>query len=1018
MTTNGITLRPGLDRRDFLKTSAAATAAFASFFTVKDALALTVGENVPDPAGPGSGESIRFRFSNCQNCHGRCGLMAKVVGPAAVADPAAGVLVKLDGHPYHPNNMEDDERLAFATDVATAARTPGRLCPKGHAGVQVLYNPMRIKRPLKRVGARGSGKWQVITWTQALGEIGGEINRLIPVANRLTALIDPAKPDLGPIANQLCFAPGRSEDRQIIERTFQRTWGSSNYRLDHTSICETSHHTANELMTWDVAAKKERKNHFKPDVANCEFLMVFGGNFVEANFPMVALARKVADFKKVPGRTLVVVDPRLSNTAAKANHWLPVRPATDGAVALAMVWRMMQRILNGDLDAQPSLTYLKNPNAAAANADGEYTWTDATRLVVVGMDPAAGGKLTIGKYLRWSDVSGSAGDAAKYVVWTGGVPANGSTAADGDLQPGPLTVPIFGGGTAYCKTVFELLKEEVFDGKSVEHYASIAGVDADLLRTLADQFLAAGKKAVANAYRGTVQHTNGIYQQMACNLLNILVGNFDWKGGNSGGGGSFSVGSFSGTGPSPTGPRIDRAKAASLPTGFNAWYKKNFNEFPAKRPWGPWWTHGNFQEAFLGMAVGYPFPIKVLISYWNAWPYSTPGLRDLFHSAMADESRIPLHVAISNTMGEVEAYADYILPDTTYLEKWTFPGNTPTIMTKFTNFRQPLTGSFDGKPWDAPFDPDARNDYRPVFPETRTLDDILLDLMRALGLTKEIGTGAGGINDGPTLPVNAWAHTKVGLANLATSSGASQADIIAKGGVYEDPGTAYEGAYLKNRYANEIKIYLEELATTIDSMGPASEANWDPTTVTDPVWTNHFADVKRNRFPPLAHWTPIADVLDRPIDDLGYPFHLITYKTVLQAQARTIDLPWLSGIEPENFVVMNAADAAAMGIRTYDRVRISSASKPNGVVGRAKVTECIRPGVVAVSHSYGHWAHSSTPHFEDGVQQPSDPSRSLGLQVNPIMRLDPHLGDISLQDKVGGSCSFNDTRVAIEKVAT
>jgi anaerobic selenocysteine-containing dehydrogenase len=1022
MTTTGIAPRSGLDRRDFLKTSAAAMAAFASFFTVKDALALTVGENVPDPAAPGSGQSIRFRFSNCQNCHGRCGLMAKVVGPAGLADPSAGVLVKLDGHPYHPNNKEDDERLPYATDLATAARTPGRLCPKGQSGIQALYNPMRIKRPLRRVGARGSGKWQAITWSQALAEIADRINRLIPVANRLTTPIDPAQPDLGPIANGLCFAPGRSEDGQIIERIFKNTWGTANYRLDHTSICETSHHGANELMTWDVAGKKGRKNHFKPDVANCEFLMVFGGNFVEANFPMVALARKVADFKKVPGRTLVVVDPRLSNTAAKANHWIPARPGTDGAVALAMVWRMIQRILNGDLDAQPSIAYLKNPNAAAATTDGEFTWTDATRLVVIGMDPVASGKLTIGKYLRWSDLTGVAGDAAKYVVWTGGAAGDASTAADGDLLPGPLTIPISGGGSAYCKTVLDLLKEEIYDGRSVEHYASIAGVDADLLRTLADQFLAAGKKAVANAYRGTVQHTNGLYAQMSVNLLNILVGNLDWKGGNSGGGGGYSFDSgMKGTNTSgfPKGPRIDRAKAMELPGGFNAWYQANYpGDFPAKRPWGPFWTHGNFQEAFLGMATGYPYPVKVLISYWNAWPYSTPGLRDVFISAMADESRIPLHVSISTTMGEVEAYADYILPETTYLEKWTFPGNTPTILTRMTNFRQPLTGSFDGRAWDAPFDPDARNDYRPIFPETRMLDDILLDLMRALGLSKEIGTGAGGLNDGPDLPVNAWAHAKRGLENLATSAGATREDIIAKGGAYQDPGNAYEGAYLKSRYANEIKIYSEELATTIDSMGTAAEAAWDPTTVVDAAWTNHLADVKTNRFPPLAHWAPTADVLDRPIEDLAYPFQLITYKSVLHGQARTIDLPWLSGAAPENFVAMNASDAAALGIRTYDRVRISSASKPNGAVGRAKVTECVRPGVVAVSHHFGHWEHSSKPHYENDVQQPFDTSRALGIQVNPIMRLDPHLGDVSLQDKVGGSCSFNDTRVAIEKVPT
>ncbi len=1030
MTTKSMTGSPeGRTRRDFLKTTSAAAAgaaAFTTFFTVKNAEAITTGENTPDPVSPATGQSIVYRFSNCQNCHSRCGLMGKVVGPAGSTDPAAGVLVKLEGNPFHPNNMEDDERLPFSADPAQAIVTPGRLCPKGHAGVQVLYDPYRVKRPMKRVGARGSGRWQVISWSTALSEIAAKINALIPVASRLSTPIDLSRLPLGPIANQLMFAPGRSEDKQIIERIFKNTWGSQNYRLDHTSICEVDHHVANELMTWDVSGKKGRKDHFKPDLLNTEYLIIFGGNYVEANFPMLALSRKLAEFKKTSGRTLVVVDPRLSNTAAKADIWLPAKPGTDGAVALAMAWRIMQRIINGDVDAANSTQYLKNPNAAAATADGEYTWTDMTRLVVVGMDSTASGNgHTIGKYLRGNEVSGLGGAATDYVVWTGGAEANASTAADGDLLPGELTVSGAAGGNLYCKTVFELLKEEIYDGKSVAYYAAIAGLDAGTLQSMADAFLLKGKKAVANTYRGTVQHTNGFQAQKSVMLLNTLVGNFDWKGGNTTGGGkwSFDANMFgSGSGSVdygwgtkyPVGPRVDRAKAYSLSPNFNTWYENTYGTYPAVRPWGPYWTHGNFQEAFLGIANQYPYACKVLITYWNAWPYSTPALRDVFNNAIRNEEKIPLFVAITTTMGEVEVFADYILPETTYLEKWCFPGGTQTITTKFTNLRQPLVGSFDGKPWDAPFDVNGTNNYSPVYPETRTLDDILIQLMSALGLTTDI--------KGDVLPANHWAESKLGLDYLAAQSGQSADDIVARGGVFADPGTSYSGNYLASRYANEIKVYTEEIATTIDSMyddgaGTSPLAAWDASTAWDASWTNRLADVKRYRFNPLPAWEPLQDIKGRAVNDLSYPFQLITWKTVLHGQARTIDLSWLSSIEPENFVWINTADANALGIRTYDRIRLISPTNQIGVIGRALVTEAIRPGVVGASHHYGHWEHASRPHTQDGTAQPYDASRSLGINLNPVMRMDPALGDVSLQSKIGGSCSFSDTRVQIEKVA-
>jgi anaerobic selenocysteine-containing dehydrogenase len=965
-----------VSRRVVLQTGAllAGTCAFGSFFEAARGGASPGAQDDPDPTG---GSDARWRFGVCQNCHSRCGLLGTIVD---------GTLIKLDGNPYHPNNMEEDERLPYATAAATAAQTRGRLCPKGQAGVQVLYDPLRVKHPLKRVGPRGSGQWQAIPWSQAFAEIAAQIDSLIPTATRLTTLIDPAVPELGPIANQLLFSPGRSTDPEIIERIFKNTWGTANYRLDHTSICEVSHHVHNELMTWDESTGKGRKSHFKPDLANAEFVILFGANYLEANFPMLAASRKLVALKKRGGK-IAVVDPRFSKSAAKADWWIPAKPGTDAAVALGIAWTIM--------DSLPVATsaFLRNANSAAAVAASEKAWTDATRLVITAVSGAVPAGALVGEYVRVQDyLPTSQGANTNKVALVSGAPTEiGATAVVGDLLGtyvfDATNSELAAGASISAKTVYQILKERVYDGQTVADYAEIAGVDAGVLVDLANEFIAHGKKSVANHYRGTVQHTNGLYSAGAVQLLNMLAGNFDWKGGYTAGGGSYSFDSgMKGSAYSPVGPRIDRTKVS--PTLYSTLVSNHPSQYswPAQRPWFPFGTHGNYQEVIPGIRSGYPYPAKVLITYWNAWPYSTPALKEIFEQTVADPAKVPLFVAIDNQIGETSAWADYILPDTTYLEKWSFPGMTPTILTRATPLRQPLVGTFDGNPWDAPFDPNATNDYTPIYPDTKLFEDILIGLMRALGLDADIG--------GTALPANAWAHAKTGVQNLASGTGKTVQEVLDKGGVFEDPGNSYSGSYVKYPYANELKIWSEQLARQIDSMGDG---------------TARFDGL-------LARYQPIQDVRGNAIDDPGYPLQLITYKSVVHAQARSVALPWLTGLMHENFVEMNPVDATALGLADRDRVRISSASAPGGLESRVKVTPGVRPGVVAVSHHFGHWQMGAAERTVDGIQEPGDPSRSRGIQANRIMRLDPHLGDVTLQDRIGCSASFNDTWVKVEKL--
>ena len=997
-------LNPKVDRRTFLKVSGtlASTAMAASVFTqTKKAVAaptpgagVTTGENLPDPVE--SAEDILY--SVCQMCHSRCGVRAKV---------KEGILVKLDGNPYHPNNRDVDgdyqpDRLPYNTPADGAFTELGRMCLKGQAGIQTVYDPYRIQHPLKRVGPRNAGQWESISWEQAFSEIAEKINQLIP-ANERDEDIDPSRPELGKKRNQLGFAPGRSVEKEMSERIWKHAWGTANYGLSHTSVCESSRHVANELITWDPNGSKTsmgggRTEGWQADILGSEYIIYFGANPLEADFPMVGMARDLMEMKR-HGGMFVTVDPRMNNTGAKANEWVPINPGTDAALAMAMIsW-----IINNNAhDTQ----YLRNPNKEAATADNEPTWSDATYLV--GTFTGDEG-MQFQRYITAKEAGISNGTTVQdddYVVSSSGSIAGHNEVSDADLEVNTtLNLDVDGTATdVNVKSAFTMLSDTA-NSKSLSQYSAICEVPVSKIIGLASEFVSHGKKAAAITYRGPIKHTNGLYNQLAIQHLNTLIGNYDWKGGCTAGGGGWghksgvvNLGKVAGD-PGAPGIRIDRAK-----TFYNAQEAGSlFTGYPAKRPWFPFGTHGNYQEVIPSVADGYPYPMKVMITYWNAWPYSVPSLRKVWEETLADESKLPLLVTISPVIGEVAAWADYILPDTVYLEKFSFPG-IPWRVNKGTSFQQPVVGSYDGQGIgnsagvgnSIPIN--NTNNYTPALPDTKAVLDIQIGLAKALGLP---GVGNNALLDDNGDPVgdlhNSWDWAKAMLSNLANDAqskyaGLSVDEIISKGGVFDNPTEEYNGEQLAYQYGNIIRTFIDPIARTRDSV------------------TGHY-------YSGVPQYLPIVHSNGAIVNDSAqYPLQMITYKTVQHGQARTNVNPWLMLSIPENPVEMNPVDAAALGIESGDLVNIASLSNTNGLEGRSLVTERIKPGVIAISHHYGHWEQSSRAHVIDGVTAGFDPSRGAGLQPTQIMRTDNQYPNVSLQEPLGASCSFYDTGVRITKV--
>jgi len=207
----------------------------------------------------------------------------------------------------------EDGRLVKIGGQPNSIRTGGKLCAKGQAGVNQVYDPDRILYPLKRVGKRGEGKWKRISWDEALTEVAG----------RLKKLRDAGHPE------KFMFHYGRmkASSSKLIKSVFLAHYGTKTIG-NHTSICEGGKWTAQEL-TWG-------KHYDNWDFDNTRYVLNFGSNCLEAHTNHVPVAHRLVEAIAGRGVKMVTFDVRLSNTAAKSTEWVPLKPGSDLAVVLAM----------------------------------------------------------------------------------------------------------------------------------------------------------------------------------------------------------------------------------------------------------------------------------------------------------------------------------------------------------------------------------------------------------------------------------------------------------------------------------------------------------------------------------------------------------------------------------------------------------------------------------------------------------------------------------------------------------
>lgn len=220
--------------------------------------------------------------TTCFNCEAGCGLVAYF-------DKKTDKIVKIEGNPEHPGSR-------------------GRNCAKGPATLNQIYDPERVLYPMKRKGERGSGEWERISWDQALDEIGERIRNAIN-ENR---------------HNEIMYHVGRPGEDGYTDRVL-KAWGVDGHN-SHTNICSSNARIG--YQSW--------MGHDRPssDFANAKVIFLISAH-LEAGHYFNPHAQRIMEAKE-SGAKIICVDPRLSNTGAKADYWLPTWPGTEPYLLLAI----------------------------------------------------------------------------------------------------------------------------------------------------------------------------------------------------------------------------------------------------------------------------------------------------------------------------------------------------------------------------------------------------------------------------------------------------------------------------------------------------------------------------------------------------------------------------------------------------------------------------------------------------------------------------------------------------------
>jgi len=561
--------------------------------------------------------SDEVKYTTCYMCACRCGIKVHLKDSA---------IRYIEGNRNHPVNR-------------------GVICGKGAAGIMQQHSPAKLRKPLKRVGDRGSGEFREIEWEEA---IATAVEWLSAIRSE-----DPKK---------LAFFTGRDQS-QSLTGYWASQFGTPNFAA-HGGFCSVNMAAAGMYTLgssfWEFG---------DPDWLHTRFFMMFGvAEDHDSNPIKIALSGL-----RQRGARFVSVNPVRTGYSAIADEWVGIRPGTDGLFVMALIHELLKsdRI---DLDYLARYTnaawlVIQAPGAAD---DGLFARNEAGEPLVL----EASGSLA----------SSAVTDVAARLV------------GEAVLPDGRRAVP-----------VFQLVAERYLDPRyAPAAIAETCGVPAPTIRRLAEELAHAafeqeielavpwtdwagrrhetmrGRPVSIHAMRGISAHSNGFQTCRALHLLQLLLGTIDVPGG-------WRYKSPHPKpcppGPKPAGKSEQVVPGKPLP-GVPLGYPLSPDDLiidDQGRPlridrafsWdAPIAAHGMMHMVIANACSGDPYPIDTLFLYmanmaWNSAMNTAETMQMLTDKDQTTGNyRIPRIIYADAYYSEMVAYADLVLPDTTYLERW------------------------------------------------------------------------------------------------------------------------------------------------------------------------------------------------------------------------------------------------------------------------------------------------------------------------------------------------------------
>jgi anaerobic selenocysteine-containing dehydrogenase len=844
----------------------------------------------------------------------------------------------------------EEGRVRFIQGTPEHPVNQGVICAKGSAGIMKQYSPGKLSRPMmRRPGAeRGSGDFVPISWDQALDVLSERL--------RTIRKTDPKK---------LAFFTGRDQ-MQALTGLWAQQFGTPNWAA-HGGFCSVNMAAAGLYSIgysfWEFGA---------PDWERARYFLLWGVAEDHSSNPI-----KIGlDRLKRAGAKFVSINPVRTGYSAIADEWIAVRPGTDGLLALSMVHVLLKR---GLIDQEFLVRYTNAP------------W-------LVGED---------GLFVR--DAAGNP------LVWD-----QKSQSRKSALEAG--TAPaLFHEGTVMSLAVSRYLD----DAYSPQRVAATCGVPAETIERIALEMAhvafeqaielpvrwtdvhgrthdkVVGRPVAMYAMRGVAAHANGFQSCRALHVLQMLLGALE-------GPGNFRARApYPRPIPPPQLPENDPAvidapdtPLSRPPLGFPT-RPEDLAVDAQGRPlridkaysWeSPIAAHGVMHMVIANAVAGDPYRIDTLMLYmanmaWNS-SMNTGAVQDMLREKDADgEYKIPFLVVADAFHSETVNFADLVLPDTTYLERYD----------AISLLDRPIS------------EPDAAADAirHPVLKpdrDVRPFQEVLVELATRLRF-RAFTTPEGGrkYRDYPDFIVNY--ERAPGIGFLAGWRGA-RGDQALRG----DPNPAQWEAYIANnaffahhwtdaqkylRFANRDyqeaavragflqkvePIILQLYSEPLQKFRLAGEGRYQGMCPTAPADRERLA----RYFDPLPFWYGVEP-------SARFPFTAITQRPMVMYHSWDSQNAWLRQLLSENFLYMNEGRAAALGLQDLDEVWVESGI--GRVRCRLKTMQGLEEGTVwtwnAVAKQAGAWGLAP---------QASEVTRSFLLNHLIAERSDPITGQAAWFD--------------------